>query len=132
MSKYATKQRRLLLEYLQQHPDETLSAKQIAEAIALDGVSISAVYRNLATLEAEGQITRLTKGGSRKVYYRYTAADACRQHLHLSCFKCGKTYHMDVPSTNTLIDNVERATDFEVDSAGTVLYGVCGACRHHK
>ncbi len=129
MSKYTTKQRRLLLDYLQAHADETLSARQIADALAQSNISISAVYRNLAALEDEGRVTRLTKGGSRKVYYRFMDADACRQHLHLSCFKCGRTYHMDIPATNTLIHTVERAADFEVDSAGTVLYGVCGACK---
>ena len=129
MSKYTTRQRRLLLEYLQTHADETLSAKQIAADIAQSGVSISAVYRNLAVLEEENKITRISKGGSRTVYYRYTDADACKKHLHLSCFKCGKTYHMDIPATNTLIENVAKETKFQVDSAGTVLYGVCETCQ---
>lgn len=129
MPQYATKQRKVLLEYLQQHADETLSAAQIEKDLSQHGISISAVYRNLAALENAGRLTRVTKGGSRRVYYRFTDADACRRHLHLSCFRCGKTFHMDIPSTNTLIDNVAQNTDFQVDSAGTVLYGVCGACR---
>ena len=46
--KYMTKQRKALLRYLSQHADETLSAKQIEAALSGEGISISAVYRNLA------------------------------------------------------------------------------------
>ena len=38
MSKYTTRQRRALLDYLTEHADESLSAAQIAEA--LSGCSI--------------------------------------------------------------------------------------------
>ena len=58
MSKYMTKQRKALLNYLSAHADEKLSAKQIEENLSGEGISISAVYRNLSDLEKEG-------GGSR-------------------------------------------------------------------
>ena len=71
----------------------------------------------------------MSKGGNRKVFYRYKAADECREHIHLSCSKCGKTYHMPLPATKTLIDSVKRNTDFEIDRTETVLYGVCKECK---
>ncbi|MBQ2580718.1 MAG: hypothetical protein II574_03720, partial [Ruminococcus sp.] len=74
-------------------------------------------------------LQRVTKGGSRRVYYRYKAADHCKEHIHLSCSKCGKTFHMDLPATNSLIDNVKKDSDFEIDRTETVLYGVCGSCK---
>lgn len=132
MSKYITKQRKVLLDYLCGHADETLSAKQIADDMAKDNISISAVYRNLAELEGEGKVTRLTRGGSRTVYFRYTAAEECRLHLHLSCSRCGKTYHMDTVLTNMLISSVAQNTKFLVDRSNTVLYGICEACSHNS
>ena len=92
--KYMTKQRKALLRYLSQHADETLSAKQIEAALSGEGISISAVYRNLSELEREGKIRRVNQSGSREVFYQYTDGAHCRECLHLSCEKCGKTYHM--------------------------------------
>lgn len=34
MQSYSTRQRKVLLAYLSQHPDELLSARQIADALA--------------------------------------------------------------------------------------------------
>ena len=129
MRKYATRQRAALLEYLQAHADEILSAGQIADALTPAGISKSAVYRNLSALESEGQIKRNTKSGSKTIFYRYLDAEACRDHLHLSCSKCGKTYHLDVNATSRLLDSVAQGSDFKIDSASTVLYGVCASCR---
>ncbi len=128
MPQYATRQRKALLQYLQAHPDESFSARRIADALDAEGVSLSAVYRNLAALESQGMIRRTPKDGSNEVFYRFTQADACRQHLHLSCSQCGKTFHMDVPATESLVEQVAESTDFLIDRSNTVLYGVCGAC----
>ena len=125
--KYSTHQRQQLLAFLREHRDETFSAAQIAAY--MEGVSRSAIYRNLAALEAEGQIKRVVKSGSKQSFYRYLGAGECREHLHLSCSRCGAVLHMDHPATDTLIDSVMRDSGFAVDSAATVLYGVCGRCR---
>lgn len=132
MSQYTTRQRRALLMYLHEHPDESFSARQIADALASDDVSLSAVYRNLAALETQGMIRRAPKDGGHEVFYRFTQADACKQHLHLSCCQCGKTYHMDVPATDSLVEQVVQSSDFRVDRTNTVLYGICGACRSEQ
>lgn len=53
MSGYNTKQRRALLAFLGEHPDELLTARQMVDTLAEKQISLSAVYRNLAQLEAE-------------------------------------------------------------------------------
>ena len=128
MPKYETKQRKVLLSFLSKNADKPLSAAQVAAALKPQGISMSAVYRNLSELENEGKVQRMTVGGSNKVFYRYTVAKECERHLHLSCSKCGKTFHMDVPATDSLIKEVLDGSNFKVDSANTVLYGVCGKC----
>ena len=67
MSSYSTQQRKALLAYLSRHPDELLSARQIADALADEKISLSAVYRNLAQLETEekcGAAARAARGRS--------------------------------------------------------------------
>ena len=64
MSGYNTKQRRALLAFLGEHPDELLTARQMADALAEKQISLSAVYRNLAQLEAEEKVRRSAKRNS--------------------------------------------------------------------
>lgn len=124
-----TKQRKALLNYLSMHADERLSAKQLEDALKIEGISISAVYRNLSELEREGKVRRVNNSGSREVFYQYTDGAHCKDCLHLSCEKCGKTYHMNSAVARTLIENLAQSDEFTIDKANTVLYGVCGDCR---
>ena len=126
---YSTKQRKVLIETLERYRDETLSADQIVGLMGENRISKSAVYRNLSALEDQGYVKRVTLPGTKRIFYRYTGSEECRSHLHLECFKCGRTYHMNALSTNALIENVMRQSSFEVDSGSTVLYGVCEKCR---
>ena len=124
-----TKQRKALLNYLSMHADERLSAKQLEDALKSEGISISAVYRNISELEREGKVRRVNNSGSREVFYQYTDGAHCKDSLHLSCEKCGKTYHMNSAVAQTLIENLAQSDEFTIDKANTVLYGVCGDCR---
>lgn len=129
MPKYMTKQRKALLAFLSAHADEELSARQLETALSDVGVSISAVYRNLSDLEKEGKIRRVSKSGVREVLYQYIDSDVCRGFLHLSCEKCGKTYHMNMRGTEMLMNSLEQSDNFFINKANTVLYGVCKDCR---
>lgn len=130
MQAYMTQPRKRLLSYLHTHADETLSAGQIAEE--LPEISVSAVYRNLSALERDGAVRKVAKAGSREVFYQYMNAEKCRDHLHLSCKKCGKTFHMDEEETAALLDSIARIDGFSVDRGDTVLYGTCEDCRNHE
>ncbi len=130
MPKYMTKQRKILLEFLEKHADEELSARKIEDELCGSGVSISAVYRNLSDLEKEGKIRRISKSGTREVHYLYTDSHGCRDCLHLSCKKCGRTYHMDTDGAEKLIKILAQSDDFTIDKSDTVLYGVCGKCKN--
>ena len=128
-SKYVTRQRKMLLTYLEQHPDETLSARAIADALKSERVSLSAIYRNLSALESEGKLRRISRTASREVCFQYLDAPPCREKLHLSCTRCGRTFHMDTEETREFISNVSKIDGFEIDKTETVLYGVCDTCR---
>ena len=130
MQAYMTKPRKRLLTYLQSHPDETISAGQISQE--LNGISVSAVYRNLSALEQDGAVRKVAKSGSREVFYQFMKAEECKDHLHLSCKKCGKTFHMDEAETEALLGSIAKLDGFAVDRGDTVLYGVCEACQREK
>ena len=70
MKKYDTRQRDYLINFLDQHPDQLLSVRQIAQELCSQQISLSAVYRNLSQLEAEGLIRKSIKPGSREAYYQ--------------------------------------------------------------
>ena len=129
MTKYATKQRKTLLDYLHRHADEQLTVRQISDALSESEISVSAVYRNLSALEDAGQVRRLSKSGAREVFYQYAGAAHCRDCLHLSCKKCGKTIHMDAVEADSLIRSGAATDGFAIDRTDTVLYGVCGDCQ---
>ena len=126
MQAYMTQPRKRLLNYLHSHADETLTAGQISQD--LPEISVSAVYRNLSALEQDGAVRRVAKAGSREVFFQYRKAETCRDHLHLSCKKCGKTFHMDEAETRALEEAVARLDGFTLDRGDTVLYGVCEEC----
>ncbi len=129
LEKYMTKQRRLLLDYLTAHTDETLSAGEIAEELSGKGISKSAVYRNLSVLEREGRVKRSAKPGSQEAYYRFADDEHCRGHLHLSCLRCGKTVHVEETDTDALAHRLAESEGFELDRTDTVLYGICADCQ---
>lgn len=129
MSTYSTKQRKILADYLAENPDKLLSAEEIGDALEESGISRSAIYRNLAELEAEGKVRRSVKEGSRKVFFQYTDAAHCRGELHLSCKICGRTIHMDHEAADALVADIAGRQSFEIDKSETVLFGVCGDCK---
>lgn len=128
MSRYNTRQRETLLEYLQEHPDQELTVRQIADDLLSRQISTSAVYRNLAVLEEERLVRRGSRPGSREAVYQYVGSENCRNHLHLTCIRCGKTVHLRRGATELLISLAVRE-GYELDLSRTVLYGVCQDCQ---
>ena len=125
---YKTKQRELILSFFEANPDQSFSVMEIAEKIKEEGVSVSAIYRNLALLEKEGRVRKSVKQGTHEAYYRFLDCHECREHIHMQCVECGKTTHLDDQATSALLNGVMANSDFSVDRSTTVLYGVCHDC----
>lgn len=114
---------------MSRHPDELLSARQIADALADEKISLSAVYRNLAQLETEEKVRRSSKSGTREVYFQYLDAESCKGALHMSCVKCGRAFHMASGNAALFAKHLAQSEQFTLDAADTVLYGTCADCR---
>ena len=125
---YTTAQRRILLDFLEKNHDKSLSALQIANSLKNDGISVSAVYRNLAVLESRGIINRSAKEGSREIYYQYTNGNDCKNCIHLTCTKCGAVTHMDNTTAKKMSAALKKTTGFNINITKTVVYGVCDNC----
>lgn len=129
MANYNTEKRRIIIGFLAQNHDTPLSAGQIADELKDKSISASAVYRNLAFLESIGRVRREIRVGSREAVYYYTDTEECRDSVHLSCTRCGKTFHMNNGSTRRLAASLAKTQSFELSFGETVLYGVCGGCK---
>lgn len=125
---YNTEQRNFLLSFLEKNPDKMFSAKQIEAALTDKNISRSAVYRNLADLENDGKIKRCSKSGSRETFFQYYDLQSCRNHIHLSCTKCGKIFHMENKVADNLVTDVEATEGFEISKGETTLFGICKNC----
>ena len=125
---YSTEQRNLLLLFLSENPDRMFSAKQVELAMSGKEISKSAIYRNLAELESEGKIKRCSKAGARESFYQFVDCNSCRTHIHLSCQKCGKIFHLDDEVARNLVSSLEKNSGFEVSLGESTLVGLCKNC----
>lgn len=125
---YSTEQRNILLSFLSENPDKIFSVKQIESGLAGKGISKSAIYRNLAELESEEKIRRCSKSGSREMFYQFYDCQVCRSHIHLSCSKCGRIFHMEDENAKRLILELEQTEGFEINKGESTLIGICRKC----
>lgn len=128
MAKYITAQRKELIAFFTQNPDRLFAPRQIANCLQNQGISQSAVYRNLAALEEEGMLRRSVKEGSREFYYQYVHLDTCKNCIHMTCIKCGKTIHAPSAAMENMLKTISGEDGFLIDKSKTVLYGFCKKC----
>lgn len=133
MSKYITKQRKILQEYLSNKIDQELSAKKIAEDLKEAGIdiSLSAIYRNLAELEKEKLVVPCPKEGTREFFFRYVEDD-CFDCFHFSCRVCNQVEHMPIEDSKILKEDMKEKFNFFVESKNTVFYGICAECENNE
>lgn len=128
MSAYVTEQRRELMSFFKENPDKYFCAKDVARLLKNSNISLSAIYRNLSRLEQDGYIARSIKEGTRESFYRWLEFENCRDCIHLSCTKCGDTFHMNKKASCDLLTTVSQKDGFFINRKKTVLYGICGKC----
>ena len=91
-------------------------------------ISRGTVYRNLAELASQGEVTHARIPGADRYDLRQD------QHYHLYCTRCGQV--MDAPIAYRPEDDaaVEQATGFRITRHRLVFEGLCPACAaaNHK
>lgn len=125
---YTTKQQQAILQCLESHPEEALSACEIAQTLRQTQrpVGLATVYRQLERLEASGHIHRVdTAEGALYQFCTHGGARAC---FLLRCGRCGRMTHLDCSHLEDLCRHLKADHRFRVDSRRTILTGVCAAC----
>ena len=130
MPRYTTRQREALLDYLSRHPDQPLTVREIAAGVEPDGVSLSAVYRNLAELEAAGEPVPEEAKPAAALRLCPASAEAAARLLggETPCTRCGRTVHLSSAAAS-LLTGMAAGEGFSLDLTRTALYGLCPRCR---
>lgn len=134
MAEYETKQRRILLDYLNTHPDRGFSVEELFDRLSSEHAADivpgkSTIYRLIARLVSEGLVKRFAGDQGRQFVYQIVACSACDAHLHLKCIRCGSLYHMDHAASEQIMREVLKESEFALDEKETVLFGVCKGCK---
>ena len=132
---YQTKQKAQVLQYLEAHSSEHITAAELLIALNTEGAPIGSatVYRQLEKLEAEGLVRRYALDDRGSACWQFAGAEAkagtCRNHFHLKCTVCGTLFHLNCDHLHGIADHVAEEHGFVIDPARTVFYGICESCR---
>lgn len=124
---YRTEQREKLYGFFEENPHGAFSARELVERIG-DSISLSAVYRNLADLEAAGRVSASVMPGETTRRYRIAGHARCAGHLHFSCLKCGSVIHLSETETRRM-ERMLASDGLQLDLAKTTINGLCKGCR---
>ncbi|TCK04580.1 Fur family transcriptional regulator [Phorcysia thermohydrogeniphila] len=100
------------------------SAEELFESLKnkIEGISLTTVYRTLASLEKAGLVVRVPTLKD-KVHY-----DArVEPHSHFVCVECGAIYDIDIPSEQPF--NKLKEEGFEIVNCTVLCYGICKKCK---
>ena len=130
-SAYLTKQKQLLISFLESNESKDFSASQIHSFLSQKGVDISraTVYRNLNKLEEEGLIKKYPLKKGKETSFQFCGEMAsCDSHFHLKCLVCDKLLHLECGETERLARHIFSEYHFKVSKCDTLLYGYCENC----
>lgn len=129
MRKYRTEQRKILLAFFQQHPDQQFSIEKIAERLCVkEAISTSSVYRNINDMVEAGTVGRFPAQEGRGFLYQYIGEAACQTHIHMKCEQCGQLFHLDDELMGTIQSSIKKIKGFNIDTKKSILYGSCENC----
>ena len=129
---YRSKNREALIAYLSTREGEHVTVSDIHDHFRQTGSSmgVATIYRQLEQLVSEGQMRKYVVESSSAACFEYIGArQGCARFIHCKCGKCGKILHIDQSEIQEMTRLLEERSGFRMDSAQTVLYGVCGDCR---
>ena len=136
-TKYRTKQREELLEYLKSLRGEHITASLIADHFRAQGSAIgtATIYRQLDQMVAEGLVCKYVVDANTPACFEYIPADDHAHHeacFHCKCEECGKLFHMHSEELEELQEELKSNHRFSMDLRRTVFYGVCETCEQKK
>lgn len=131
---YKTKQKDLILQSMQNLPNQHITAEALAALLREGGedIGLATVYRNLDKLVQEGLVLKYTLPNGMRACYQYM--DNCKTahlHFHLLCTQCGNIQHLECGEMDELAAHMLAQHHFTLDDKKTVFYGICATCSLH-
>ena len=120
-----TPQRRLLLNVLADAEGHVTAAELIERCRESDPQTIpSTVYRTLDVLEELGLVRHGHGVNGREEFH--VLPD--REHGHLHCRKCGRSWEVEAAEADALVSALEARRGFVVDLSHLSVAGTCAEC----
>ena len=124
--KRQTAQRRAILDALAHAPgpltpQEVLDAARTSHA----GLGLATVYRNLGSLEADGEVVPVHLPGESA---RFEVSGRGHHH-HFSCETCGNVFELTATCPVTVLEGATLPGGFAVKHHELTLYGLCPECQ---
>ncbi|EEZ90202.1 transcriptional regulator, Fur family [Mobiluncus mulieris 28-1] len=128
--KRKTRQLEAVLQAVHGEPD-FLSAADVFTKLKSAGATIglATVYRNLASLAAEGVLDQLRAADGTMLYRE---CGDIHHHHHLVCRKCGKTEEFSLEGLEVTLDKLANKHGFTEIEHVMELNGVCAECRQNS
>ena len=135
MNMYNTEQKKILIDFLKKHKDESFTIEEIHKrlrAFTNNVPGLSTLYRLMPKLAEEGLVKRFSEDGKRRFLYQIVGGKQCSTHLHMKCTECGKLLHMNNSLSEALLEEIQNCSKFSVDRGQTVLFGKCADCQNSE
>ncbi len=117
-----TGSRRRVLEALVSAPAHFTVEDVLREA---GGVGRATVFRTMKLLQDLNVVCRvLMEDGS--LHYRLSTRG---HHHHLVCRTCGRVEDFSTCDVASLVDELARSTDYQIEGHWLEVYGKCASCR---
>lgn len=134
MAEYRTDQKKILLELLRRHCENSYSIESLMEMMEAESAGRkipgkSTVYRLMTKLVSEGTVKRFASSGGSGFVYQIVAGEHCESHLHLKCTGCGRIIHMQENVSEELLLRIRDSSGFSVSEEDTVIFGKCMKCK---
>ncbi len=132
-SKYKTKQREILIRYLESVRGVHITAGDVADHFREQGSAIgqSTIYRQLESLVDEGVLNKYIIDGNSPACFEFIGTDCHTEKetcFHCKCEKCGKLIHLHCDELEEIQEHLYAEHRFRLDPLRTVFYGLCDEC----
>ncbi len=132
--KYHTRQKEMVLTCIQEHAGDYITIQQLAANLSKKGckIGLTTIYRNLAKLEEECLIARVTIDGIRGTCYRYRGSSEQEYWFSMKCEQCGSVVDIPCSELKHLYQHVSTDHQIQIDAKKTMFYGLCTECQRDE
>lgn len=135
MAERNTKQKEVIMKFLEQNKNRHLSIEDIQEGIGRTA-SMVTVYRMINKMVSENLIIKKPLENKQGFCYQFneicSKCNHIHNHYHLICSKCNKVFHYDNTKIAEICTLIGNDIGFQVESEKLAFYGVCKNCLAHN